>query len=154
MTTPLRPSGIPWWVTQSMASSASRRSSERRRTTCTPGATSVPLPVTILKPRLSATPSGVFAPQPEMTRASFGSATRHMILKTMKAKMIRATTAPAAIPTDCISVRLQLRLHRGDDDGARGVVLDHDDAAARLDGGVALGRVGVDRLAPAPNGNQ
>ena len=53
ITTPLIPRGMPWWVTQSMASSASRRSSDRRRTVCTPGMTSVPLPVTILKPRLS-----------------------------------------------------------------------------------------------------
>src|SRR3954447_13663124 len=126
-----------------MASSASRRSSDSRRTACTPGHTSTPFPVMILKPRLSATPSGIRSRKPEITRASFGSATRHAILNRMKKQMSAARITTAITPARGISVLLQLRLHRGDDDGTRGVVLDHDDAAAGLDGAVALGRVRV-----------
>src|SRR5436305_1681545 len=126
-----------------MANSASRKSSDNRRTACTPGSTSVPFPVTILKPRLSATPSGVFEPQPEITRAWFGSATRQATLK----RMIRRTT-PIATPirTDMLLL-LQPRLHPGDDDGSWREVLDHDDAAAGLDGVVALRGIGVKSFA-------
>ena len=82
MTTPWMPSGMPWWVTHSIDSGASRRSSESRRTVWTPGSTSVPLPVTMRKPMLSPAPSGEeCSRRPEMTRASLGSATRHMSLK-------------------------------------------------------------------------
>ena len=49
---------MPWWVTHSIDSGASRRSSESRRTVWMPGSTSVPLPVTMRKPMLSPAPSG------------------------------------------------------------------------------------------------
>ncbi len=94
ITTPFTPRGMPWWVTHSIPNSASRRSSVSRRTVCTPGMTRVPLPVTILKPRLSLTASlGVCSRSPEMISASFGSATRHMSLKTNA-----ATTRNPTIP--------------------------------------------------------
>ena len=49
----------------------------------------MPLPVTILKPRLSSTSSVrvAWCARPEMISASFGSATRHMALKRMTATM-------------------------------------------------------------------
>src|SRR2546423_2892624 len=99
ITTPRIPSGMPWWVTQSIDSSDSRRSSESRRTVCTPGMTSVPLPVTILNPRLSDTASlGVCSRRPEMMSASLGSATRHISLKMTNSTSSPPTTAPATIP--------------------------------------------------------
>ena len=87
---------MPWCVTQSMASSASRRSSDSRRTVCTPGTTIVPLPVTIRKPRLSDTPSGTArSRRPEMISASFGSATRHVSLNSTKSTDERGNDGPA-----------------------------------------------------------
>ena len=44
-------------------------------------------------------------------------------------------------------------LHGGDDDGARGVVLDHQDAGAGGDVVVAVGGVGVERLGAAADGD-
>src|SRR5215212_7529698 len=149
ITTPLIPSGIPWWVTQSMLNSASRRSSVSRRTVCTPGTTSVPLPVTILNPRLSCTLSlGECSRMPEMMRASFGSATRqHALNRTMARTRATPTVARTVISVPPGS------LHAGDDHRARGVVLDHHDAAAGSDRLVRIRRVGVERLRAAAHGN-
>src|ERR1041385_7375804 len=146
MTTPLTPTGMPWCVTQSMASSASRRSSDKRRTACTPGSTAVPFPVMILNPSVSITPSG--APRwrsPEMISASFGSATRHMALNTTT----MSTTAATATYTINIEIPPEPALHGGDGHSAGWEVLDDDDAGAGADGRVGVGRVGMERLAPA-----
>src|SRR5215212_7407382 len=118
---------MPWWVTQSMARSAWRRSSDRRRTVCTPGSTSVPLPVMILNPRLSWSSAAAGLPDlmPEMMSASLGSATRHM----------------------------SLRSHGGDHDGARREMVDHHDAGTGGDDVVAVGGVGVVGLGAAPHGD-
>src|SRR5437016_1064219 len=147
MTTPRIPSGIPWWVTQSMESSDSRRSSERRRTIWTPGTISVPLPVTILNPRLSDTESlGVCSRNPEIISASLGSATLHIILKMTKRTSSAPRTAPAMIPAMACLLRGE-RSHTGDDDRAGREVLHHDDAAPDRDRLIVVGGVGVAGLA-------
>src|SRR5436853_1183201 len=153
MTTPLIPSGMPWWVTQSMPSSASRRSSESRRTAWTPGSTSVPLPVTILKPRLSPTSSRLCCCRsPEMTSASLGSATRHMSLNRMKPRTSAPTTTPPTISND-IGTTPETALHGRDEHGPGWEVLDDHDPAAHGDRLRGLGGPGVVRLAAAPDGD-
>jgi hypothetical protein len=154
--TPRTPTGIPWWVTHSIASAASRIPSDRRRTVWRPGRTSVPLPVTILKPRLSLVRSvPARAPRPEMMSASFGSATRHISLNRI-ANAIRAATAAIAttsvIPTSICSPSSPRRRSAGaDHDGPRRVVLDDDDAAAAKDGLPDVGAGGHEGLRPAPD---
>src|SRR5581483_4597380 len=149
MTTPRIPRGMPWCVTQSIDSSDSRRSSERRRTVCTPGRISVPFPVTILKPRLSSTASlGAWARNPEMIRASLGSATLHM----SRSRTSRNTSPPAASSRNvCVDMPASLEArasHAGDDHRARGEVLDDNDAAPDRDRLVVVGGVSVEGLAP------
>src|SRR5215213_6558058 len=141
------PRGMPWWVTQSMVSSVWRRSRERRRTVWTPGMTRVPLPVMILKPRLSWTSTAAAPPprlMPEMMSASFGSATRHMSLKMMMA----ATAMTAA------TIRMTMSIpafgsHLGDDHRAGREVLHDHDARSRQDLVVAIGGIRVKRLGAA-----
>ncbi len=94
ITTPLTCTGIPCEVTHSTSRSASLRSSDSLRTTCTPGVTSVPRPVTTRNPNPSPTPSARCL-EPEMISASLGSATRHMSLKSTIRMMSEATDAPA-----------------------------------------------------------
>src|SRR5215218_10555123 len=147
------PSGMPWWVTQSMASWASRRSSESRRTVWMPGSTSVPLPVTMRKPMLSPAPSGVeCSRRPEITSASFGSATRHISLKIPNRTARPATTAPATIRGSMVPAS-QAALERAHHDGPRWEVLDDDDPGAGRDLVLRLGGVGVERLAAATDGD-
>src|SRR6478752_773482 len=140
---------MPWWVTQSMASSASRRSRLRRRTVWTPGTTRVPLPVTIRKPRPSDASSGFpWSRRPEMMSASFGSATRHMERKTMKARMI-APSIPPAITSAVFTNAPPVRSQRGDDDGARWQVLQDQHLAAGADLDVPIHVVRVERFGAA-----
>src|SRR4051812_47394649 len=151
MTTPRIPRGMPWCVTQSMVSSVWRRSRERRRTVWTPGSTRVPLPVTILKPRLSWTSTAVLSPprlMPEMMSASFGSATRHMSLKMMMA----ATTMMATAIKKTMSHPLS-ESHLGDDDRSRREVLHDHDARTGLDHVLAIRGVGVKSLGAAAHRN-
>jgi hypothetical protein len=74
----------PWLVTVATARSALRAFNDNLRTACKPGITSAPLPTAILYVGVSASPmpesSPPMAPAPEMTIASFGSATRHITL--------------------------------------------------------------------------
>src|SRR2546421_5272986 len=149
MTTPRIPRGMPWWVTQSIDSSDSRRSSERRRTVCTPGTMNVPLPVVILNPRLSDTASlGVCSRSPETMRASLGSATRHIILNRMMKRTTAPTTTPAMNPADMAASLEAKASHAGDDHRARREVLHDNDAAPDGDRLVVVGGVGVEGLAP------
>src|SRR5215207_4241420 len=139
---------MPWCVTQSMASSASRRSSDRRRTVCTPGITSTPLPVTILKPRESSTSSVACAwRRPEMISASFGSATRQVALNSTTSRTRAPRAMPPATRADSIAVPLRWS-HGGDDDGARGEDLHDQHAGAGADV-LVVGAVGVERLGAA-----
>src|SRR5262249_21297942 len=130
-----------------MVSSVWRRSSERRRTVWTPGITRVPLPVTILKPRLSWTSTAVAPPprlMPEMMSASFGSATRHMSLKMTTAATMTIATAITMTMSHTLSIS-----HLGDDDRSGREVLHDDDAGTGLDLVVAVGVVGVERFGAA-----
>src|SRR6266545_1785909 len=139
---------MPWVLTQSMPSCASRRSSERRRTVWMPGRTRVPLPVTILKPRLSPTPStSACSRSPEMTSASFGSATRHMRRNRMNSTMRATSTLPPMMMGSMTMQPPSQPLQRADHDSPGREVLDDDHPPAGLDGVVALGGVGVERLA-------
>src|SRR5215212_1773819 len=153
MTTPWIPSGMPWWVTHSIDSGASRRSSDSRLTVWMPGSTSVPLPVTMRKPMLSPAPSGdECSRRPEMTRASLGSATRHMSLKIANRTTRPTTTTPARI-RGSIAPPFDAALHGADHDGPWREVLDHDDAGAGRDGVLGVGGVGVEGLAAAADGD-
>src|SRR5512132_1096208 len=153
MTTPWMPRGMPWWVTHSMDRGASRRSSDSRRTVWMPGSTRVPLPVTMRKPMLSPAPSGEeCSRRPEMTRASLGSATRHMSLKIAN-RTTRPTTAPPARSRGSIAQPFDAALHRADHDGSWREVLDHDHAGAGRDGVLGVGGVGVEGLAAATDGD-
>src|ERR671935_1979749 len=126
MTTAFTPTGIPCVVTHWRSSSASWMSSESRRTFWKPGRTKAPLPTTILNPRPAASPSGPWcARRPEMIRASFGSATLYMSIGADAPSSDGASGEPA------------------DDDGARRVLLEHDDARALLDPLGLVGGVGV-----------
>jgi hypothetical protein len=112
MTTPLMPSGIPWWVTQSIASSASRRSRESFRTFWTKGITNVPLPVTMRNPRVSSTPSGELCSRsPEMMSASFGSATCHIVMKRNQTRRSPTTMMPP-IQRNTMAITLSGRILR------------------------------------------
>src|SRR5918994_1202185 len=143
MTTPWMPRGMPWWVTHSIDSGASRRSSDSRRTVWMPGSTRVPLPVTMRKPMLSPAPGGEGCPRrPEITRASLGSATRHMSLKIAN-RTTRPTTMPPARIRGSIAPPFDAALH-----GA-----DHDDAGAGRDGVLGVGGIGVEGLAAAADGD-
>src|SRR5215216_4044779 len=153
MTTPWMPSGMPWWVTHSIDSGASRRSSDSRRTVWMPGRTRVPLPVTMRKPMLSPAPWGEeCSRRPEMTRASLGSATRHMSLKTANRTTRPATMPPARI-RGSIAPPFDAALHGADHDGPWREVLDHDDAGAGRDGVLGVGGIGVEGLAAAADGD-
>src|SRR5919199_3896286 len=153
MTTPWMPRGMPWWVTQSIDSWASGRSSDSRRTVWMPGSTRVPLPVTIRKPIDSPTPSGEeCSRRPEMTRASLGSATRHMSLKIAN-RTTRPTTTPPARIRGSIAPPFDAALHGADHDGPRREVLDHDHPGPGGDGVLGVGRVGVEGLAAAADGD-
>src|SRR4029450_12322196 len=153
MTTPWMPSGMPWWVTHSIDSGASRRSSDRRRTVWTPGSTRVPLPVTMRKPMLSPAPSGEeCSRRPEITRASLGSATRHMSLKIAN-RTARPTRMPPARTGGSIAPPFAAALHGADHDGPWREVLDHDDAGAGRDGVRGVGGIGVEGLAAAADGD-
>src|SRR5215207_3024870 len=153
MTTPWIPSGMPWWVTHSIDSGASRRSSDSRLTVWMPGSTSVPLPVTMRKPMLSPAPSGdECSRRPERTRASLGSATRHMSLKIANRTTRPTTTAPARI-RGSIALPFDAALHRADHDGPWREVLDDDHAGAGRDGVLGVGGVGVEGLAAATDGD-
>src|SRR5512133_2872072 len=153
MTTPWMPRGMPWWVTHSMDRGASRRSSDSRRTVWMPGSTRVPLPVTMRKPMLSPAPSGEeCSRRPEMTRASLGSATRHMSLKIANRTARPTTTMPARI-WGSIASPFDAALHGADHDGPWREVLDHDDAGAGRDGVLGVGGIGVEGLAAAADGD-
>src|SRR4029453_5390399 len=153
MTTPWMPSGMPWWVTHSIDSGASRRSSDSRRTVWMPGSTRVPLPVTMRKPMLSPAPSGlVCSRRPEMTRASLGSATRHISLKIKNRPAGAAATPPARI-RGSMPPPFDAALHGADHDGTRREVLDHDHAGAGRDGVLGVGGVGVEGLAATTDGD-
>src|ERR687897_3889394 len=153
MTTPWMPRGMPWWVTHSIDSGASRRSSESRRTVWMPGSTSVPLPVTMRKPMLSPAPSGgECSRRREMTRAWLGSATRHMSLKIAN-RTTRPTTTPPARIRGSIPPPFDAALHGADYDGPWREVLDHDHAGAGRDGVRGVGGVGVEGLAAAADGD-
>src|SRR4029453_17473683 len=153
MTTPWMPRGMPWWVTHSIDSGASRRSSDSRRTVWMPGSTSVPLPVTMRKPMLSPAPSGEeCSRRPEITRASLGSATRHMSLKIAN-RTARPTTMPPARIRGSIAPPFDAALHGADHDGPWREVLDHDDTGAGRDGVRGVGGVGVEGLAAAADGD-
>src|SRR6266496_5342780 len=142
--------GMPWVLTQSMASWASRRSSESRRTVWMPGRTRVPLPVTILKPRLSPTPStSACWRSPEMTSASFGSATRHMRRNRMNSTTTMTSTPPAMMMGSMTIQPPSQPLQRADHDSPGREVLDDDHPGARLDPVLGVGGVGVERLATA-----
>src|SRR4030095_13034817 len=144
---------MPWWVTHSIDSGASRRSSDSRRTVWIPGSTSVPLPVTMRKPMLSPAPSGEeCSRRPEMTRASLGSATRHMSLKIANRTARTTTTMPARI-WGSIASPFDAALHGADHDGPWREVLDHDDAGAGRDRVGGVGGVGVEGLAAAADGD-
>src|SRR6266496_5255750 len=150
ITTPWIASGMPCVLTQSMPSWASRRSSERRRTVWMPGRTRVPLPVTILKPRLSPTPStSACCRSPEMTSASFGSATRHMRRNRMN-NTTRMTSTPPPMMVGSMTMQPPSQpLQRADHDSPGGEIFDDDHPPAGLDGVLSLGGVGVERLAAA-----
>src|SRR6266702_3938898 len=153
MTTPRTLSGMPCWVTQSIWSSVSRRSSDSRRTTWMPGMTMVPLPVMILKPRLSPTPSGLRSWSPEMTSASLGSATRHIILKSRIGSRTTTNASAKMTPTTSnipISLEPLVRAH---DHRPRREVLDHHHARPAGDGQAGIRRVGVERLASPAHGD-
>src|SRR4029450_5831339 len=153
MTTPWMPSGMPWWVTHSIDSGASRTSSESRRTVWMPGSTSVPLPVTMRKPMLSPAPSGEeCSRRPEITRASLGSATRHMSLKIAN-RTTRPTMMPPARIRGSIAPPFDAALHGADHDGPRREVLDHDHPGPGRDGVLGLGGVGVEGLGAATDGD-
>src|SRR5215216_2877798 len=153
MTTPWMPSGMPWWVTHSIDSGASRRSSDSRRTVWMPGRTRVPLPVTMRKPMLSPAPWGEeCSRRPEMTRASLGSATRHMSLKTANRTTRPATMPPARI-RGSIAPPFDAALHGADHDGPRREVLDHDHPGPGRDGVLVVGGIGVEGLAAAADGD-
>src|SRR5919204_5133936 len=136
MTTARTPIGMPCVVTHSRSSSASWMSSESRRTFWRPGTTNAPLPTTILNPRPAASPSGPWcARRPEMIRASFGSATLYMSIGADAPSSDGASGEPA------------------DDDGARRVLLEHDDARALLDPLGLVGGVGVVGLVAPSDGD-
>src|SRR5215472_599524 len=153
MTTPRTRSAMPWWVTQSISRSVSRRSSDSRRTAETPGITSVPPPVAILKPRPWPSPRGRCA-RPEMISASLGSAMRHMLRKIKITIRIAAMASPrmiAAAADRSVPISPPCPSDRADYDGAGRKVLDHDDAGARGDRLGRVGGIGVERLAAPPD---
>src|ERR1700730_740999 len=156
MTTPRTRSGMPWWVTQSICRSVSRRSSESFRTTWTPGTTSVPFPVKILKPRLCSMPSCLWR-RPEITSASLGSATlqvaRNRISNTIRTSTAATTTASANPVSRPVNMPSSPRSNRAHHDGSRWEVLDHHDTGAPANGFVGFRRVGVEGLAAAAYGD-
>src|SRR5829696_7158657 len=118
-----------------------------------PGRTRVPLPVTMRKPMLSPAPWGEeCSRRPEMTRASLGSATRHMSLKIANRTTRPATMPPARI-RGSIAPPFDATLHGADHDGPRREVLDHDHPGPGRDGVLVVGGVGVEGLAAAADGD-
>src|SRR5215212_4657142 len=118
-----------------------------------PGSTRVPLPVTMRKPMLSPAPWGEeCSRRPEMTRASLGSATRHMSLKIANRTTRPATMPPARI-RGSIAPPFDAALHGADHDGPRREVLDHDHPGPGRDGVLGLGGIGVEGLAAAADGD-
>src|SRR5215213_11173202 len=147
------PSWMPWWVTHLIDSGASRRASYSRRTVWMPVRTRLPLVVTMRKPMLSPAPSGEeCSRRPEMTRASLGSAPRHMSLKIAN-RTARPTTTPPARIRGSIAPPFDAALHGADHDGPWREVLDHDDAGAGRDGVLGVGGVGVEGLGAAADGD-
>src|SRR5215467_13743549 len=119
----------------------------------------VPLPVTILKPRLSSMPAWRRC-RPEMISASLGSATRHMLLKTSTISSTNRTAAKAPSSTSCETNPVSMiwfpscaRSDRADNHGSRREVLDHDHPGALAYGLLGVGGVGVEALAAATNGD-
>src|SRR5947209_8538897 len=114
-----------------------------------------PLPVTILKPRLSATPSTASWWKPEMISASLGSATRHIARKRTN-NTTSATTTAAPARTSAF-MGLPPFPHRGsgrsDVDGSGRVVLDDDHAGVLLDDLLAVDGVGEKRLGAPTDGD-
>src|SRR5262245_42234258 len=105
------------------------------------------------KPMLSPAPSGVVCSRrPEITRASLGSATRHMGLKIVN-RTTTPTTAPPASMRGSIALPFDAALHGADHDGTWREVLDHDHTGAGGDGVRVVGGVGVEGLAAAPDGD-
>src|SRR5437763_4923992 len=147
---------MPWWVTQSIWRSVSRRSSESRRTAWTPGTTSVPFPVTTLNPRLCSMPSCLWR-RPEITSASLGSATRQVARKRTRSRTrtpTAATTTASANPVNRpVNMPSSPRSNRAHHDGAWREVLDHHDPCAPADGFVGFRRVGVEGFAAAADGD-
>src|ERR1700736_5705757 len=148
--------GIPCCVTHAICSSDSRRSSESLRTTWTPGMTSVPRPVTILKPSDSPVSSFDRWWSPEMTSASFGSATRHIARNSMM-KMANATTMtpmmrtadPSSVVTFFLPAPAWSRL--GDDYRPWRIVLDDHHSGSDRDA-LRIARVRVEVFCTSTHG--
>src|SRR5918992_4254527 len=153
MTTPRTATGMPCLVTQATWRLVPRVSSESRRAAWKPGRTIVPLPVTILKPRLSAASPGlVRARKPEMINASFGSATRHSAFSMSASTMMPRTAAPMVMSSSTCSPQMwcgSARLPALYVSRARRLEIDDQDLRAGLDLLVGPLRVGVERLRPA-----
>src|ERR1700752_3100124 len=147
---------MPWVVTQVMLSSVSLASSDRFRTFWKPGRTSTPLPVTILNPMLSPTPSTGTCLKPEMIKASLGSATRHMARKVSRTTSSAPRTAPATMRmrprSACMCGIPPLSLGGADVDGARREVLDDDHPGPRVEGLPRLCRMGEEGLGSPTDG--
>ena len=102
MTTPRTITGMPCVVTQVTSKGVSYRDSFRLRTVCSPGSTTVPVPVTILK----SSPSAVALfrlLRPERISASSGSATR----QTERKMMNTTRTAISSPPNRYIQVGIE-----------------------------------------------
>src|SRR5882672_3700146 len=118
--------------------------------------TTAPLPVTILKPRLSATPSTASWRKPEMMRASLGSATRHIARNSRTNRTSTTTTATPMTANGLTAVppsRGSPSSGGSDVDGAGRVVLDDHYASVLGNRLVAVHGMGEERLRAASDGD-